>query len=82
MDNNDLANLIDRRERLDKLNGELQSIMRLLNKPNVLASAPEVMDVIRSAAAHVFRQSSDLAYEMRCAELKESDRVAAEACGD
>lgn len=51
--------------RLDQINDDLHVITRLLEKPGVCMSAPEVMDVIRIASSRVLSQYHALAFEMR-----------------
>ena len=52
-------------EKLDAINDELHCIARLLEKPDSVMSAPEIMDVIRMATDRVMSQYHDIAFQMR-----------------
>lgn len=52
-------------ETLDGIGDDLHALVRLLNKPEVCMSAPEVLDVVRLAGNDVSRRVTELAYRMR-----------------
>ena len=58
-------------ETLDHLTDGFAAIVRLLEKPSVVMSAPEVMDAVTMAAKYLAAQYEQVAYRMRQAAEKE-----------
>lgn len=52
-------------ERLERLNDEFACVRRLLNKPEVVMAAPEVLDLTRLAVERIHSRYESLAHEMR-----------------
>ncbi len=64
----DVAMVVPDHRKLDALNAELAIIRRLLNRPHV-ASAPEVMDLVRMGVDYTHSRMEALAFEMRSAAM-------------